>query len=142
MLTRTKSGAILIFAIAAGLSAIVAAQESNEQAFLSNNHLTDGAELFRLYCASCHGVDGRGDGPAAGAMKRQPPNLTTIARRNGGKFPDARVEHIIDGYEVAASHGSRDMPVWGDFFHDMQRDDARLKLREHNLTQYIRSIQR
>lgn len=116
--------------------------EDAEASFLSQNDVVAGAELFRLYCATCHGVDGRGDGPAAQAMKRRPADLTTISRRNGGKFPAFRVTHTIDGYEVTASHGSRDMPIWGDFFHDMNRDDVRLKLREYNLTEYIRSIQR
>lgn len=124
---------------------MLAAQQKKtdtEATFLGSNDVVAGAELYRMYCATCHGVDGRGDGPAAEAMKRRPSDLTAISRRNGGKFPDFRVTHIIDGYEVTAAHGSRDMPIWGDFFHEMRRDDALLKLREHNLTEYIRSIQR
>jgi mono/diheme cytochrome c family protein len=135
----------LLVVIAAGVlstSARGQRTESNEQTFLSHNDVTSGAELFRLYCATCHGVDGRGDGPAAPALKRRPPDLTTISERNGGRFPEFRITHIIDGYEITASHGSREMPIWGDFFHDMKRDDTQLKLREHNLTEYIRSIQK
>jgi len=100
-----------------------------------------GAEMYRTYCASCHGVDGKGAGPAASALKKAVPDLTQIAKRNKGKFPDFRVTHIIDGYEVEAAHGSRDMPVWGDYFRSKKRDDAIVLLREHNLTEYIRSIQ-
>jgi hypothetical protein len=53
-----------------------------------------------------------------------------------------RIAHIIDGYEIVAFHGSRDMPIWGDYFRNNQtRDEALIKLREHNLTEYIRSLQ-
>lgn len=138
-----KQRALLISIAIASVSLVLAQKnDSSEQTFLSNNNVVAGAELFRMYCATCHGVDGRGEGPAAEAMKRRPSDLTTISRRNSGKFPDFRITHIIDGYEVTASHGSRDMPIWGDFFHDMKRDDTQLKLREHNLVEYIRSIQR
>lgn len=136
---------LLLISIAAAAVSIVAAQDRNNEipsAFLNDNNAMDGAELYRMYCATCHGVDGRGNGPAAEAMKRRPTNLTTISQKNGGKFPGFRITHIIDGYEVVAAHGSREMPVWGDFFHDMHRDDTLLKLREHNLTEYIRSMQR
>jgi mono/diheme cytochrome c family protein len=74
-----------------------------------------GAGLFRTYCASCHGVGGRGDGPVAGQLRQLPPDLTTFTKRNGGVFPSERVRQIIDGRGPGA-HGDRDMPVWGDAF--------------------------
>jgi len=123
---------VLIATCVAGLS-----QETGRKA----NDLS-GAEMYQTYCAACHGTDGKGGGPAAVALKKTPPDLTMIASRNKGRFPDFRIAHIIDGYEVVASHGSREMPVWGDFFRDKQRDETILQLREHNLTEYIRSIQR
>jgi mono/diheme cytochrome c family protein len=100
-----------------------------------------GPELYRIHCASCHGVAGKGDGPAAETLKHAPPDLTTISQRNKGKFPDFRIEHIIDGQEVILAHGTREMPIWGDLL-PQHRDDALLKLREHNLTEYVRSLQR
>ncbi|HEX6213117.1 MAG TPA: c-type cytochrome [Methylomirabilota bacterium] len=75
----------------------------------------DGATLFRTYCASCHGVGGRGDGPVAGEFRRSIPDLTKYTARNGGVFPSERVRQIIDGRWVRA-HGTREMPVWGDAF--------------------------
>jgi hypothetical protein len=75
----------------------------------------DGAALFRTYCASCHGVNATGSGPAAIAMRVAPPNLTRIAKRNNGVFPSERVRQIIEGRGPAA-HGERAMPVWGDVF--------------------------
>lgn len=101
-----------------------------------------GPEIYKTYCASCHGLDGKGSGPVSEALKKTVPDLTLISRRNKGQFPAFRVTHIIDGYEITAVHGTRDMPVWGDYFRDKKsRDEALLKLREHNLTEYIRSIQ-
>jgi mono/diheme cytochrome c family protein len=74
-----------------------------------------GSALYRTYCASCHGVSGRGDGPAAGDLRRQPSDLAQFARRNGGTFPTAKLQRIVDGRDVRA-HGSSEMPVWGDAF--------------------------
>ena len=67
--------------------------------------------------------------------------LMAMPREKASKTNDFRVTHIIDGYEIEAAHGSREMPIWGDYFRHKRRDDAILKLREHNLTEYIRSIQ-
>jgi mono/diheme cytochrome c family protein len=115
------------------ITSVVALSQQNG----SKNDLS-GAESYRVYCASCHGVDGKGGGPAAPALKKAPADLTQISKRNHGDFPAFRVTHIIDGYEIEAVHGSREMPVWGDYF----RDKLLLELREHNLTEYLRSIQK
>jgi mono/diheme cytochrome c family protein len=75
----------------------------------------EGAGLFRAYCAPCHGAEGRGNGPVASSMRKQPPDLTLLSKVNGGVFPAARIRRIVEGREVA-SHGTREMPVWGDVF--------------------------
>jgi mono/diheme cytochrome c family protein len=74
-----------------------------------------GAQLFKVYCASCHGTTGQGNGPVAAQLRTQPPDLTMYTARNGGIFPSERLRQIIDGTGVGA-HGGRDMPVWGDAF--------------------------
>src|SRR5689334_2078215 len=74
--------------------------------------LYTGAELYRAYCASCHGTTGRGDGPVASSMKVEVPDLTRIAARQG-HFPTEQVRRIIGGRTTLPPHGSRDMPVWG-----------------------------
>lgn len=74
-----------------------------------------GADLFAAHCASCHGSDGEGGGPAANTIKIVPPNLRTLAKRNGGQFPRDAVESYIDGRKQVEAHGDRVMPVWGDF---------------------------
>jgi mono/diheme cytochrome c family protein len=100
-----------------------------------------GPDLFRAYCASCHGVDGKGHGPAALALKATVADLTTIARNNNGEFPVARVQRIIMGEGMIASHGSREMPVWGPIFHQIEADVDRGNVRLDNLVKYLQSIQ-
>ena len=73
----------------------------------------DGAQLFKRLCASCHGPAGAGDGPVAAGFKTRLPDLTGIAARRGGQFPDERIRQIIDGRAGVAAHGAREMPVWG-----------------------------
>lgn len=100
-----------------------------------------GAEMYRAYCAVCHGVDGKGNGPAAPAMKQVMPDLTRLSHNNGGSFPMFRVSNIIQGDAGITAHGSRDMPMWGDVFRNLKRDDSLVTLRVHNLAEYISSLQ-
>jgi len=72
-----------------------------------------GEGLYHRFCASCHGVEGHGDGPVAGSFTIMVPDLTLLARRHGGQFPTDQVRKIIDGRSVRPPHGERDMPVWG-----------------------------
>ncbi len=72
-----------------------------------------GAELYKRFCASCHGVNADGTGPIAPMLKVMVPDLTRIAKRHGGKFPADAIQQIIDGRQVRPPHGPRDMPVWG-----------------------------
>jgi mono/diheme cytochrome c family protein len=101
----------------------------------------EGPELFRAYCASCHGVDAKGDGPAAAAMKINVPDLTVLAKNNRGQFPSAHVRNAITGDIAMPSHGSRQMPVWGPIFHQVEQDIDRGNVRVDNLVKYLESIQ-
>ncbi len=100
-----------------------------------------GVDLFRAYCASCHGIDAKGHGPAAPALKATVPDLTVLSRQNGGQFPTERVKRIIMGEHVLSSHGSREMPVWGPIFHQIEEDVDRGYVRLDNLVKYLQSIQ-
>jgi mono/diheme cytochrome c family protein len=101
----------------------------------------DGAKIFRNHCAACHGVGGNGDGPVAPALKAKVPQLTTLARQNHGQFPADRVRNIIAGDAVTASHGSREMPVWGPIFHQIDNDQDFGYVRLQNVTEYLKSLQ-
>ena len=101
-----------------------------------------GGDLFRFYCASCHGRDGKGNGPVASALNRRPPDLTSIARRNSGRFPTDRVERFVTGdREPSAAHGSADMPVWGPIFQALDPHDQMNRIRIENVVAFIESIQ-
>jgi mono/diheme cytochrome c family protein len=102
-----------------------------------------GADIYRTYCASCHGVGARGDGPLAESLRRRPANLTEIAKRNKGIYPQDLVYRIIDGRQKVAGHGGPDMPVWGDAFMRTQGtpDEASVRVRIQGLVDYLETIQ-
>jgi len=101
-----------------------------------------GSEMYKSYCAACHGKDGKGDGPAATALKSAPSDLTTLAKRNNGKYPGPRVASILRGQETLAAHGDQAMPVWGPVFHAMSggHEDI-VTLRISNMNKYLESLQ-
>ena len=102
-----------------------------------------GAELFKTYCASCHGTSARGDGPLAASMRRTPSNLTEIATRHKGAYPKELVFKIIDGRQRVAGHGGPDMPVWGDAFmrtSDNPNEDS-VRDRIQALVDYLETVQ-
>ena len=100
----------------------------------------EGSVSFKAYCTPCHGVDGRGTGPAAKALKVPPPDLTQLSARNKGQFPEAAVKQMITGEDTLAAHGSREMPMWGPVFRSVE-DRTVVELRVHNLVSYLESIQ-
>jgi mono/diheme cytochrome c family protein len=98
--------------------------------------------MYASYCAVCHGIDGKGNGPAASALKVPPADLTTLSGNNGGKFPSNKVATAIRGDSTIAAHGSREMPVWGSLFRSMSRgQEAEVHMRITNLTNYVESLQ-
>ena len=100
-----------------------------------------GKEMFNAYCASCHGVDGKGNGPAAAALKKPPTDLTMLAKNNGGKFPAMRVMSAIQEGAQSA-HGSKDMPVWGPILLSVSNNrPSTVSQRVSNLNGYIESLQ-
>jgi mono/diheme cytochrome c family protein len=100
-----------------------------------------GKEMFNAYCASCHGLNGKGNGPAAAALKSEPTDLTQLAKKNGGKFPALVVISAIkDGTPNA--HGSKDMPVWGPILQSVTPNGGpEVQQRLSNLADYVGSLQ-
>lgn len=98
-----------------------------------------GQEIFLRYCAACHGLDGRGEGPLANALKKTPPDLTQLAKANGGKFPASRVADTIrDG--ALPGHGRQTMLEWGKVFGgDKDRLEATSMILDVSL--YVESLQ-
>ncbi len=101
-----------------------------------------GSEMYTTYCAVCHGIDGKGRGPAADALKVPPPDLTMLAKRKGGAYPSDHVRNAIEGDLRPPAHGSKEMPVWGSLFWQMsQGHSSEVQLRVTNLNRYIESLQ-
>ena len=103
---------------------------------------TDGKQMYTSYCAPCHGVDGRGHGPAASALKAQPTDLTGLAKANHGKYPDTHVVSVMRFGSELPAHGSADMPVWGPILGKMNKVNPQEKdLRTSNLSRYLETLQ-
>jgi mono/diheme cytochrome c family protein len=104
-----------------------------------------GSEYFVRWCASCHGEDARGTGPAAGALKVRPADLTRIAARRGGEFPAGEIARKIDGRFEIAAHGTREMPIWGQRFGETVPEpgvsESIVRGRILVLVEYLKSIQ-
>jgi mono/diheme cytochrome c family protein len=131
---------IVLFALAVAFAVLGATAPKVRTVPVSPTSAASGSQMFATYCAACHGVDGRGAGPAAAALRTPPPNLTTLAARNHGKFPRFHVMSVIQGDTGIAAHGSKSMPVWGRIFESMDHDQAQMRLT--NLTRYIESLQK
>jgi mono/diheme cytochrome c family protein len=135
MLRRVITASALAFAAALILSFVPLSNSA-----LANNER--GKKLYMQYCASCHGVDGKGKGPVASSLCKPLPDLTNIEKKDG-KFPAIHIKVVIAGEvgqtEIAA-HGTRDMPVWGRIFRERE-DKERSMLNVYALTKYIESIQ-
>jgi mono/diheme cytochrome c family protein len=127
-----------ITCFAAGLVAL-----SSSAALAGQGSATAGSGLYVNYCASCHGPKAKGDGPMAAALKKMPADLTTIAKRNGGKFPDDVVFRTIDGRNPVLGHGGQDMPVWGNAFLRVDAGSTieQTRARIESLVAYLKSIQ-
>jgi len=103
---------------------------------------SSGKEMFLSYCASCHGKDAKGDGPAAASLKSLPADLTGLAKRNGGKYPSDKVTAILRGQANLVPHGDQEMPVWGPVFWKMSGGHEELvQTRIANLNHYLESLQ-
>lgn len=116
-----------------------------EKVPITHTSAASGEEMYMAYCAACHGKAGKGDGPAASALKAPPPDLTILAKNNNGKYPRDRVAHVLLFGVEAPAHGTQDMPIWGPLFGSLQgRTTATnpvIQLRVANLTKYIESLQ-
>ena len=100
-----------------------------------------GKEMFRAYCAVCHGMDGTGNGPAAAYLTIRPADLTRLAAVNSGKYPDLQVLQRLASKE-AGHHENVGMPAWGGLLGSLNRWDPDIaRHRAVNLTAFIKTIQ-
>ena len=103
-----------------------------------------GEALYAEHCAYCHGPEGEGDGDIADALKNDPTDLTRMAAQHGGTFPEEYAREIIDGRTMIPSHGTREMPIWGNIWtrsDGVPSQEEVTRARIDTLIQYLRSIQ-
>lgn len=103
---------------------------------------TSGAEMYKNYCAACHGKEGKGDGPAVEFLKTPPPDLRMLTQRNHGQYPADHVATTLRLGTGSRAHGTSDMPLWGDLFRTVDANQSAGELRVHNLTTFVESLQR
>ncbi|HEY7748459.1 MAG TPA: c-type cytochrome [Aestuariivirgaceae bacterium] len=140
LLTGAGVAAMLIIQMAA----VVAAQDEDPS---TTSPPRSAEAAFALYCAPCHGEDGRGNGPLAFAVSKPLPDLTTLTMRNGGSFPRERLARLIDGRDDIKAHtGEREMPAWGEWFKLEgeglgSMDEEEVRMRIEKLLDLLESMQ-
>jgi mono/diheme cytochrome c family protein len=130
--------------LAAGWGSMTPGAQGEGEPAGQQEAVEEGKLLYGIYCQSCHGSQGRGDGPMARTMQPRPNDLTVLSRDNGGKFPLARVLLSIDGRSRVPGHRKGHMPIWGLSLQEAdadinQEDEVRDKI--ENLIEYLKSIQ-
>ena len=141
----TRSRIQLIIAVAA-LGVTLRAQQPPSTTIqhvpIQPTSAASGKEMFNSYCASCHGTEGKGNGPAASALKTPPADLTVLSKNNGGKYPGLKVSSAIRGDVDVPAHGSKEMPVWGRLFISISNGhESEVVQRIANLNRYIETLQ-
>ncbi len=128
---------IFVGIVAMALSASVAQAQKRVEKVPIQRTAIEATVMFNEYCAVCHGSGAKGDGPYAADLKTRPADLTRISARNGGVFPQVKIERYIDGLDETP--GSRDMPSWGGLFASL---DSRLApLRTRALVTHLKALQ-
>lgn len=139
MMTRF---AVLLAIATLWLVGIASSQKKSvEKVPVRHTSAASGSQMYLAYCASCHGREGKGDGPAASALKMPPTNLTLLAKHNNGTFPRNQVYEAISGQHNITAHGSKEMPVWGNLFRSFDPHEGMTMLRLNNLTDFVASLQ-
>lgn len=130
------SGALLLVACVSGTGPAVGETQ------VPSTSVPTGEQMYKQYCTACHGKDAKGHGPISAALKTPPADLTTLAKRHGGKFPYDYVSNVLEFGPGFPSHGSSDMPTWGPIFRYYdKRNEKIVKQRIKNLCDYLASLQ-
>jgi len=136
-LLRAIPLAISLVALCAAGAIGAPAQDQNQ---LPPEYVPSGAAIYSQYCASCHGTDAKGNGPVKKVLRKPAPDLTTLAKRHGGKFPYPYVVGVLRFSPGISSHGSGDMPMWGPLFeYYYNQNSAQQRIR--NLCDFLAALQ-
>jgi mono/diheme cytochrome c family protein len=135
---------VMIFAALLFISfgANISAARPADQPQLPASYIPSGKQMFKEYCAACHGADAKGRGPVTYSLKAPAPDLTALAKRHGGKFPYDYVSGVLRFGPGFAAHGSADMPTWGALFQYLDKyNQPAVQKRIQNLCDYLASLQ-
>jgi hypothetical protein len=117
-------------------------QSRGDQTQFPSTYVPSGETMYKQYCSACHGLDGKGGGPVVSMLKAPPPDLTTLAKRHGGKFPYEYVSSVLRFGPGVSAHGSADMPTWGPIFNFLEKyNEGAVQQRIKNLMGYLVSLQ-
>jgi mono/diheme cytochrome c family protein len=147
MMKQATRSTVLVFALLFSVSAVAIAQEAAKKTVkkepIKSSSPASGKEMFEQYCAACHGKEGTGNGPAASVFKTPPTDLSTLSKRNSGKFPEDHVASVLRFGVKTPAHGSSDMPTWGPLFSTVSGSSAAVvQLRISNLIHYLETLQK
>jgi mono/diheme cytochrome c family protein len=142
-----KQSMILLGMLVVATSVCLAQNQTGQKSVIKETTIkqtspVSGKEMFSEYCAPCHGLDGRGNGPAASAMRSQPTDLTQLARKHDGKYPANSVASVLKFGGGPGVHGSAEMPVWGPLLQSLDKfHDTGVQQRISNIVNYIETLQ-
>lgn len=142
LVRRVIQGLMVVAAFALTSGAQEEPKKAIQHAPMKPTSPASGKGMFTNYCAACHGAEGKGNGPAAEALKTPPADLTALSKNNGGKYPALKVAYAIRNQSAVGAHGSKEMPVWGDLFRTVSGGhQSEVDQRIANLVSYIESLQ-
>jgi mono/diheme cytochrome c family protein len=130
-----------VFLIGSGSGLAQTTEKKIEKVPMVQSDAGSGPQMYKDYCAVCHGADGKGGGPAASALKTPPPDLTTMAKRYGEKSVALKVDATLRFGAGNKTHGTADMPVWGPLFSATDKSQTAVAMRISNLSKYVESLQ-
>jgi mono/diheme cytochrome c family protein len=147
MIHKAPRSILILIALLLSTATLGLAQEKEKEKTLKKTPIqhtspASGKEMFNSYCAVCHGTDAKGGGPATAALKSTPPDLTTLAKRHDGKFPEDYVTTVLRNGTKVPAHGTSDMPMWGPLFASVSgHEQPVINMRISNLVRYLESLQ-
>jgi len=119
---------------------------STTESLLLADQSDGGEQLYLRYCSSCHGADGKGNGPVASHLKVKVPDLTLLTKRHKSTYPLDEVMATIDGRRAVRAHGDRNMPVWGEKFRSetegKKYSELTTLVKERAIAEYVSTLQR
>jgi len=143
--SMTTRNTILLLLLSLSVAGLVRpmSRPANQESQLPPVYVPPGRQIYKEYCAACHGADARGNGPVARSLRKRPSDLTALAKRHGGTFPEEYVSNVLRFGLGFSTHGSSEMPVWGPIFqYEEHYNEAAVLQRIKNLCEYLESIQR